>query len=301
MFLRFTFALASMLCVVLVAQGRPAPPLNPLAELIGHLSWRHGAAWFGGFSGLEISPDGKRFVAITDRAYVVRGQLERRDDKITGIAVTDHFPMLDTDGRPLNGNRSDSEGLAIAADGRMFVSFELLHRVFVFPTPEGIPDWAAHHNGFNPLAKNGSLEALAVDAQGRLYTLPETMPGRADFPVFRHQRQGSGQYWDQPFDLPRRDGFAPVGADFGPDGRLYLLERALYPMAFRSRVRAFTLDGDRILDEDVVLETRLGAFGNLEGLAVWRDATGAMRLTMIADNNFLPIFPTQMVEYRLKE
>ncbi len=70
--------------------------------------------------------------------------------------------------------------------------------------------------------------------------------------------------------MPSRAGvsFWPVGADFGPDGRFYLLERHLSGIfGFQSRVRSFRIDGNRISDERVVLRTATGTHDNLEGIA----------------------------------
>ena len=36
-----------------------------------------------------------------------------------------------------------------------------------------------------------------------------------------------------------------------------------------------------------------------DDLAVWRDANGAIRLTMIADDNFFWVQRTEVVEYRV--
>ena len=52
--------------------------------------------------------------------------------------------------------------------------------------------------------------------------------------------------------------------------------------------------------ERTLLQTDPGTFDNLEGLAVWRDATG-LRATMISDDNFLALFRSQIVEFRLPE
>ena len=40
---------------------------------------------------------------------------------------------------------------------------------------------------------------------------------------------------------------------------------------------------------------------NLEGLAVWRDDSGAIRLTMISDDNFNLLQRTELVEYAVPE
>jgi len=93
-----------------------------------------------------------------------------------------------------------------------------------------------------------------------------------------------------------------VAADFGPDGRLYVLERQFRGlMGFASRVRRFRLGMDRLLAEETLLETAVGLHDNLEGLSVWRDAGGALRLTMIADDNFSFFQRTEIVEYRVAD
>jgi hypothetical protein len=48
-----------------------------------------------------------------------------------------------------------------------------------------------------------------------------------------------------------------------------------------------------------VLETKTGDFDNLEGISVWRDATGAIRVTMVSDDNFMFFQQTQLVEFSL--
>ena len=96
--------------------------------------------------------------------------------------------------------------------------------------------------------------------------------------------------------MPRRGRFLPVGLDFGPDGNLYLLERDFAGVGFRSRVRRFGPDGGA---EQTLLQTRTGQFDNLEGISVWRDRRGGLRLTMVSDDNFRFFQQTQIVEFRL--
>ena len=110
----------------------------------------------------------------------------------------------------------------------------------------------------------------------------------------------TGTDWEQPFSIPRRDAFVPVGADFGPDGFFYLLERDFTGIfGFRSRVRRFRFAAGAVTDEETLLTTSAGTHGNLEGLSVWRDAAGAIRLTLVADDNFFALLVTEFVEYRL--
>lgn len=88
--------------------------------------------------------------------------------------------------------------------------------------------------------------------------------------------------------------------DFGPDGRLYLLERALRGLFFATRVRRFEIaEGARVVSEETLLETAAGTHDNLEGISVWRDGAGDIRITMISDDNFRFLQRTEIVEYRL--
>ncbi len=86
------------------------------------------------------------------------------------------------------------------------------------------------------------------------------------------------------------------GADVGPDGMLYVLERDFAVFGFRSRVRRFARDGS---DETVILESRTGQHDNLEGISVWRDAAGDIRITMVADDNFGAFQRNEIVDYRV--
>jgi len=146
---------------------------------------------------------------------------------------------------------------------------------------------------------NAGLEALAIDSAGMLYTLPERSgaPTRP-FPLYRFD----GVRWSIPWRLPRRGRYLAVGADFGPDGRFYLLERDFNGLlGFSSRVRRFTLGPEGALTEETLLTTRNLRHGNLEGLSVWRDGAGEIRLTMVADDNFSFFQQTEIVEYRITE
>ncbi|MFZ5964365.1 esterase-like activity of phytase family protein [Thalassococcus sp. BH17M4-6] len=251
----------------------------------------------GGLSGLELSDDGQRFVAISDRGLIVRGRIVRSGGRITGLEHSGLRPLRDPKGRPVQGPAADAEGLALRDDGRIYVSFEGRHRIWRYDRPD-VAARLPHADGFADLQSNSGLEALAIDARGWLYTLPERSGAltRA-FPVWRYRQSG----WDQPFEVPRRGGFLPVGADIGPDGRFYLLERSFGGLGFRTRVRRFNLSATTLDREVTLLETPLGRHGNLEGLSVWRDDRGHICLTMIADDNFNPLQQTEIVEYSVTE
>jgi hypothetical protein len=265
------------------------------ASLVGSYTWSMSDPAFGGFSAIHVYPDGERFLALSDRAVVVEGRFLREGEAITGIEAGPFVPLPDEVGDPIDGLRADSEGLAVAPDGTRYISFEGVSRVRIEDRGDGLPERLPRHPDFAGLQSNASLEALAIGPDGALYTIPERS-GRATrpFPVYRYL---DGD-WSIPFYLPRRGAFLVSGADIGPDGMLYVLERDFTGIGFRSRVRRFDLAGG---SEEVLLETMTGVHDNLEGISVWRDAAGDLRLTMISDDNFRFFQITQIVEYRVSD
>lgn len=271
-----------------------AAPAYADTTYLGSYEWKTADPDFGGFSGLEVSNDGSSFVAVSDRGTLISGTFQRDGQTISDIEAGPMHRLRRAFGIPLDRENSDSEGLAIAPDGKLYVSFEWKHGLRALDGPEGQASDLITTKAFANLQDNASFEALAIGPNGALYTMPERS-GRATqpFPVFR---LFEGQ-WDQPFTIPRRGSFLPTGADIGPDNLLYILERDFVGVGFRSRVRRFALDGS---GEELILETGLRTHDNLEGISIWQDADG-LRMTMISDDNFRSFQRTEIVEYRLTD
>jgi hypothetical protein len=274
---------------------------SPQAVETGVFRWHAALPALGGLSAIELAPDGLGFVAVSDHAALFFGRLRRGEKgEVTGVDLDPAMPVVppSQNGTPLQDEMQDAEGVAIAADGSLYVSYETDDRI-VHYSADG-RRWLGEDRpeAFRSFEINAGIEALAIDGRGRLWAMPETSPGRDTVPVYRRD----GAVWSQPLAL-RRDGtWRPVGADFGPDGRLYLLERDYWPiLGFMSQVRRIAFDGDRVRADEVVLRSEAGRYDNLEGIAVWQDETGALRLTMISDDNFLPSQRTEIVDVRLSE
>jgi hypothetical protein len=303
--MRKTFAVA-LIAVAAGAYGwsqKPEapflPPEDQPARLISEFEWRFDADWFGGLSGLELDADGQQFHAVTDRGQLLRGTLRRQDGRLTEAVIADHKPLVDDKGQVRPFPHTDAEDLALDAQGRLYVSFEHAHRVLRYDTWDAPAIWPSYTRAWRALARNGGLETLAVDMAETLYAIPEGVANGAwEALVYRRYPDRT---WQQAFTLPLDIPFVPVSGDFGPDGRFYLLERDFRLFGFRSRVRSMTVLENGFEDIRTELETPLFRHGNLEGLAVWQDDAGRIRLTMISDDNFLWFLPSQIVEYILTD
>ncbi|MDQ7079808.1 MAG: esterase-like activity of phytase family protein [Paracoccaceae bacterium] len=265
---------------------------------MGTYIWSAPLSGFGGFSALELGPNGRKLTTVSDKGRILGGTLQRREGRITGVKIRFFTKLREPDGKPLGKYDTDSEGLAIDSRGRAYISFEGNHRVWRYEGPSSAANGTGRHKDFRHFQVNSGLEALAIDASGTLYTLPERSGDiNRPFPVYRKPPGGK---WRRAFTLPRRGRFLPTGADFGPDGKLYLLERDfIWSRGFASRIRRFDVTAGGLKNEETLLVTPFGKYDNLEGIALWKDRQGRIRLTMISDDNFNFFQTTEFVEYAL--
>ena len=285
--------------LVLLLWAPAASAAGPALLLDAEIPWTEPEASFGGFSGLAVTDDGRSFVTVSDKGTWATGRMEREHGRLTGITMTGHGPLHEISGTPLDGLNVDAEGLDLDPQGRAYVSFEAFHRVRRYDRLDGPAASVPPHPDFARLQNNSGLEALTIDAEGTLYVIPERS-GALDrpFPVYRF-RNGR---WDKDLRL-RRDGeFLVVDADFGPDGRLYVLERSFRWLGgFATRIRRFTLGPAGLGDEITLFETRIGEMDNMEGMSVWRDEAGQTRVTLLSDDNFFALQRTIIAEFVLAE
>jgi hypothetical protein len=293
---------ARLLVALAVACGLLAAPAAavqdpPRLEQDATLTWSERGTDFGGFSALHLSDGGTRVLALSDRGHWATAVLEREGGRITGARRTGSGPLLGVAGTRLRGRDVDAEAVAVDDRGRAYVAFEQFHRIRLYDRIDAPPTEVPGAPGFEGLRVNAGLEALAIDEDGVLYAVPERSRAWGEpFPVFR-LRHGA---WDTRGSLPRVGPFLVTGADFGPDGRLYLLERDFQRFrGFRTRVRRFTLGAGGFAGGEILLETRWLELDNMEGISVWRDPAGSIRVTLLSDDNFFPLQRTQLAEYIL--
>lgn len=287
-----------MIRIILVLLFLPTIAIAQSLTPAGKIALKSDLESFGGLSGIEVHTDGS-FLAISDTGNFVEGNIERIDGKIRSATVLPPQPILDSKGAPLTGHNTNAESMAIGSSGEILIAFEGNHRIMRHNTLTAAAEFLPKHPDFRTLQRNSGLEALAINSDGIVLTIPERSGKKTrPFPVYMFD----GTEWTQPTSIPRKGAYLVTGADFGPDGRLYLLERSFgLPAGFSTRVRRFEFEVDSLTNEEELLVTRMERLDNMEGISVWVDESGQTRLTLVSDDNFNPLLRTVIAEYLVND
>ena len=103
--------------------------------------------------------------------------------------------------------------------------------------------------------------------------------------------------------LPGRGDYVPTGADFGPDGWLYVTERDFSIVTgFSTRIRRFRwgAGADPTTEETLAEFRSRDGLDNVEGISVWRGEAGEMQILLISDDNFLVFQNTVLSLFALR-
>jgi len=293
------------------ATGEDAP------KIVGNLAHRGSLRLtspdkdFGGLSGLIVSEDGARFLAITDASHWLTGKLAYTDGGVLiGASGGEIAPLLDLDGNPLDGKRGDAEGIAGALHGDVFVSFERNHRIWRYKFgADGLRAHARPVETPNELAQapdNSGLEGIEMLADGRLLALTEAFAdeegnfrGWLIAPDFKGAAEGIA--------LRRRIPFELTDVRELPNGDVLTLERRFSTaggvgFAMR-RIPGASIEPGGVLDGDVQIDVGMSfIIDNMEGLAVRRTGDGKTMIYVLSDDNFnTPPQQTLLMMFELKE
>jgi hypothetical protein len=272
---------------------------DPAPAFLSGLELRSPDPAFGGLSALEVSADGARIVALSDRGIWLEARLMREDGRLVGLAEPRLAALRGPDGAVPPFARRDSEGLAIAdpaLDGPRTVSFERMPRLARFDAPDAPERPTPGPDEIEAAHPNEGMEALALAPDGRLLAVRERpAPGEARFRAWWIAPDGAVT----PTTVPQLALKMAVGADFAPDGRLILLARTFSrALGFRYAIWRFRVDGDALVDGEVLLDVAPGEAGeNAEGVAVWRDAAGRTRILVVTDDNTSLMQRTLLLEF----
>lgn len=255
---------------------------------------------FGGFSGLLMERG--RATVVSDRGWLLDLHFDEAPEGWRpGAADLRRLPI---EGNQRSKNFWDAEGLARTADG-LAISFERFHRIVrldrngavsVIETGDplvraGLLDAAARSS-----SGNRGLEALATLPDGRLLAIGEDrVEDKAPMLIL-------GPDGVTVSALPLPSEHSVTGADIGPDGRLYVVFRNYTPLVGVSvRVRRYRLGAEGFPDPASMVELGAweggGGVDNMEGIALWTDAEGRTRLTLVADDNFSLIQRTLVMDF----
>lgn len=248
---------------------------------------------FGGLSALIMARGGSALVAGGDRGTFVEAQLARdATGALLRVGPVRLTPALLRNGTPPEDFVMDLEALTPAPQGGWFTAFEGATRIEWLAGAGAQPRATHEWEQFASLFSNQAFEALATLPDGRVIAITEA---RAPAPSMIWD----GKTWAAGPDIPVRPGYRITGADMGPDGCLYLIERR-YGIAAGFTFGLRRLSGGPGGWRDTLLYHAAPArLGNAEGLSVWETAAGQMRASVITDDGFWPLTPTRLIEFHL--
>ncbi len=300
-------------------------PQNPANEHVGALQYRGGLFLksrdkrFGGLSGMIISDDGKRLLAISDEGYWFGAQLSYNKGRLADLSKAELAPILDESGSAFiskGKGEADAEGLGAAGPeglgGEVYVSFERHHRILLYPF--GKDGFAARANNgsvevpsdLSRLSTNSGIEGLVHLDANTLFTIAENV----------RNREGNLTGWLIP--VPAMVGKGGYGAlslkairDFNvtdmallPDGDVLVLERSFSlergaGMQLRRIARADIKPG-AILTGQVLANLDVSfSIDNMEALAVRKNELGETLVYVLSDDNYNGLQRTVLLMFAL--
>jgi hypothetical protein len=279
-------------------------PDDPGRTRLGALRYTGGVALessddrFGGWSAVEISEEGARLLTLSDRANWMTARLVYAEDgALVGLSEMTIAPLLDAEGRALDGDAVDAEGLAPLGGGRYAVSFERQHRIEAFdlgddwsgigaargetlPAPPGA-DRLRNNAGMEALARSGEILWAGVEyplVEGQPHTLWRFDLSDPDAPP-------------QARSLSLTPGFGLTALASDGEGGLYIVER-FWARNIGNRIRIGQLSAEDLNEGAQPAQPTLLAeitpdmtVDNIEAIAVIEIA-GETRLFLMSDDNF---------------
>lgn len=290
-------------------------PLNPddgMQERVGRLRYRGGIELsstnilFGGLSGLDVSADGKKLVAMSDNGrWVAAALLYDEHGNLTGAADGVMKPIKRAVGYATPGNWRDAEAIARDGNGGYFVAFERQHRIWHYRTPpkdpfDAVPFPLPGPKDIADQPNNGGIEGLVRLCDRRLFAISEQAAADEDAVkawVFDGKRWKDLRY-------VTTENFHPTGAAVLPNCNVAVLERSFaVSQGVRGRVVVIPAKDVRpdatIRGEEVARIVPPVTVDNMEGIAARKGDNGEPLVYIVSDNNFSPLQRTIVLMFEL--
>lgn len=280
-----TAPLAAGPAIAVAAALVPLNPADPAQDRIGDFRYAGGLALssadtarFHGLSDMAIR-NGVDLTAVSDEGDLLKARLMLdKTGRLVGLEGARISALPGLDGKPLQGKlESDSEGMALLANGDMLISFEQRHRIWLYPADGSPPREAPAPDASFPA--NGGMEALGP--------APDLGPD-----VYLAGGEESGQTWTCRLSAGCTPG--PVIAkppEFGlvavtrlPQGRTAWLLRAWDPV--RGNRVILTVQDAQGADVGRLDLARPLTIDNFEAVAAVPAKDGAVRFYLLSDDNF---------------
>lgn len=280
-----TAPLAAGPAIAVAAALVPLNPADPAQDRIGDFRYAGGLALssadtarFHGLSDMAIR-NGVDLTAVSDEGDLLKARLMLdKTGRLVGLEGARISALPGLDGKPLQGKlESDSEGMALLANGDMLISFEQRHRIWLYPADGSPPREAPAPDASFPA--NGGMEALGP--------APDLGPD-----VYLAGGEESGQTWTCRLSAGCTPG--PVIAkppEFGlvavtrlPQGRTAWLLRAWDPV--RGNRVILTVQDAQGAEVGRLDLARPLTIDNFEAVAAVPAKDGAVRFYLLSDDNF---------------
>lgn len=290
-------------------------PLNRGDQLqvqVGRLRYRGGLELrsnnirFGGLSGLHVTGNGDKLIAMSDNGRWVRATLQYdAQGDLSGIGDAVMKAIKPAEGYKLQGNWRDAESIAPDGNDGFFVSFERQHRIWHYRTPPGDPIDAVPvplkgPDDIEQQPNNGGIEAMARLCDRRLLAISEmgtSEDGSAKAWVF------DGKQWKK-LNYAVTGSFHPTGATVLPDCNVAVLERSFtIPEGVRARVMFIQAKavrpGATLRGEELAYFAAPLSVDNMEGIAARRGKNDETLLYLVSDDNFSGFQRTLLMMFEL--
>lgn len=213
------------------------------------------------------------------------------------------FKLKDKNGKVLTDNRTDSEGMALDANGNLYISFERITKIFKFSKKGLLEQEVKLPKGLKNVelsSDNKSLESLAWHKKYGLITALE-YPKEGKNRVNQTIYSTSGKEWNFKMENITRNGISEI--EVMDDGNLLILERAFnwFIGDFQVNLVKLYINGcksDEYCKKEHIAKLKINKFYNMENFEGLTNL-GNGKYLLISDDNNNMLALTKLVYFKI--